>query len=206
MKINIETDDGKEASATEAVSSKAESSEPVTDAPYVNDNTGEADKSAETTVDAKETGLESKNKEYLDHLQRLQAEFENYKRRTNKEKSETIKYANGRLAERLLAVVDNLQRGLKLSAGNEAAAEIINGMRLVEKQLIDILSEFGVTAFDVLGERFDPNIHEPVYTVERGDVEADIVVEEMEKGYMIHEKLLRAAKVAVSRAPSPESA
>jgi len=205
MKINIETTDDKADKDKESASQTETKPVDKEDSPSA-DVQNDTQIPVDENTASRDSDLEAKNKEYLDHLQRLQAEFENYKRRTNKEKSETIKYANSRLAERLLAVVDNLQRGLKLSAGNEAAADIVNGMRLVERQLADILSEFGVTTFEVLGQKFDPNIHEPVYTVERDNVEADVVVEEIEKGYMIHDKLLRAAKVAVSRDPSPKEA
>ncbi|MFA6451648.1 MAG: nucleotide exchange factor GrpE, partial [bacterium] len=94
---------------------------------------------AEAKTDSDIDRLAKKNNEYLDHLQRLQAEFENYKKRTIKEKSDTIKYASGQLAEKLLPVVDNLQRGLKVSADNETAKEILNGIRMVERQLLETL-------------------------------------------------------------------
>ena len=102
----------------------------------------------------------------------------------------------------MLPVIDNLQRGIAYAADNAKDEEITNGMRLVLKQLEDLLSGFGVKPFDSLGEDFDPNIHEPLYRVERDDVEEDKIVEEIEKGYMIHDKVLRVAKVGVSRKPS----
>lgn len=146
--------------------------------------------------------LEALNKDYLEHLRRLQAEFENYKRRTAKEKAETIKFAAAEVAKRLLEVADNLQRGLNYAAGSAADKEILNGIRMVERQLLDLLSDYGVRPFDSLGKTFDPNRHDPVYTIERADVEENKVVEETEKGYTMHDKILRAAKVVVSRKPA----
>jgi molecular chaperone GrpE len=143
--------------------------------------------------------LVKQNNEYLDHLRRLQAEFENYKKRTKKEKADTIHYANGQMAEKLLAAVDNLQRGLKCSADTPAGEEILNGMRMVERQILEILADYGVKPFDTVGIVFDPNIHHPLYTVEKSDVDDNIIVEEIEKGYMLHDKLLRPAKVVVNR-------
>jgi molecular chaperone GrpE len=143
--------------------------------------------------------LESQNKEYLDHLQRLQAEFENYRRRTQKEKSETIKFGISQMAEKMLVVADNLRRGLSYAAENATDKKILSGISLIERQLLDTLAEFGVKPIDTLGEAFDPNLHDPVYTIERDDVEENKIVEEIEKGYSIHDKILRAAKVVVSR-------
>lgn len=147
-------------------------------------------------------GLEKLNKEYLEHLQRLQAEFENYKKRVNKEKSDTIRYATSQISEKLLSVVDNLKRGQKLSATAANVETVLEGMRMVEKQLLDILGEHGVKAFESLGEKFDPDRHEPVYAMETADHEVDKIIEEIEQGYMIHDKLLRAAKVVVAKEPA----
>ncbi len=145
--------------------------------------------------------LQGKNKEYLDHLQRMKAEFDNYKKRIAREKADSIRFANSLMSEKLLPVIDNLQRGLKHAADNSLNEQLLEGFVMVEKQLLDVLSEFGVTPFDSLDKPFDPEFHEPLYTIERDDIEENMVIEEIEKGYLIHDKILRASKVAVSRKP-----
>ncbi len=157
-------------------------------------------------LEEKDTALreaEKQKNEYIEHLQRMKAEFENFKKRTMKEKSDTICFANEKLLGRLLPVVDNLRRGCEAAAEHvkdERGKSILKGIEMVEKQLVELLDEFGAKPFDSLGEVFDSNIHEALYTVPRDDVEDNTVVEEIEKGYMLNEKLLRPAKVAVSRA------
>lgn len=137
--------------------------------------------------------------EYLDHLQRMKAEFENYKRRTVKEKADTIRYATERLVVNLLPVLDNLQRGMVYARENE---DILKGMQMVERSLLDLLAEYGVSPFECLNQPFDPASHEPLYTVEKGDVPENTVVEEVQKGYRMHDKVIRVAKVVVTRAPA----
>jgi molecular chaperone GrpE len=159
----------------------------------------QAEQDALAQAQEKIAELEKTRAEYLDMLQRMKAEFENYKRRTTKEKADALKYGHSRLAEKLLPVLDNLQRGLKFAAGGEADAKILEGMSLVERQMLDVLAEFNVVPFDSVGEFFDPNIHEALYTVDSPDAEDNRITEEVEKGFRIDEKLLRPAKVVVCR-------
>ena len=140
--------------------------------------------------------------EYLDMLQRMKAEFENFKKRSRKEKSDTIRYANEDLLRKILPIVDNLQRGLGFARSQGMDPDMLKGMELVEKQLLDMLADYGVTAFESLNARFDPNAHEPMTMIDRGDVEENTVVEELERGYMIHDRVLRVARVIVSRKPA----
>lgn len=146
---------------------------------------------------------EKKGSEYLEHLQRMKAEFENFRRRVEREKLDTAKYANEKLFHRIVPVFDNLRRGGEYAANNAKDEEIIKGIQLVEKQFGDTLAEFGVKPYECKGKPFDPNIHEPLYTVETADVDDNTVVDEVERGYMLHEKVLRVAKVAISRKPAP---
>lgn len=144
---------------------------------------------------------ERQRAEYLDHLQRLKAEFENYKKRTAREKQDTIRYANEQLLSRLLGVLDNLKRGAGYAAKNAQDEEILKGIQLVQRQVEDLAADFGVKPFECAGKPFDPNFHEPLYTVENPDIEPNTVVDEVETGYLYHEKVLRPAKVSVSRRP-----
>lgn len=158
----------------------------------------------EKMVAEKTSALEKTCSEYVDHLQRMKAEFENYKKRTERERFETTRYANEQFFRKLLPVMDNLKRGCEYAAQNAHDEEIFKGVKLVERQLADLVAEFGVKPFESVGKPFDPNYHEPLYTVENSEVEDNTIVTEMEPGYMIHERVLRAAKVAVSRKPAEE--
>lgn len=151
--------------------------------------------------------LKKQADEYLDMLRRVQADFENYKKRVKREKVETIAYANESMARKLLSVVDNLERGIDCArAGSGGADDLISGIELVVKQFTDILGEYNVHAFDSVGKPFDPTRHECLYVKPCDDVPDQTVVEEMEKGYTMHERVLRVAKVAVSRKPEPPPA
>ena len=142
--------------------------------------------------------------EYLDMLQRLKAEFENYKKRVTREKADTIKYGNGELLLKVLPIVDNLQRAVQASREGGMADDILKGVEMVEKQLVDLLADYGVEPFESLDQPFDPNRHEPMAVIERDDVEENTVIQELERGYMMHERVLRVARVMVSRAPQQQ--
>lgn len=140
--------------------------------------------------------------EYLDTLRRVQADFENYKKRVKKERSETIAYANEGIAKRLLGVVDNLERGISCAEGEGGSEEdLLAGIKLVRKQFLDVLAEYGVEPFESAGKPFDPTSQECLYVLERDDLPDETVVEELEKGFRMHERVLRVAKVSVSRKP-----
>jgi len=161
------------------------------------------DQQAEGT--AADTGaaapVSDKAAEYLDMLQRLKAEFDNFRRRTQREKADTVKYATEEILKKLLSVIDNLQRGIDFAKKSDFDAEVLKGIELVERQLLDLLAEFGTAPFESLDQPFDPNRHEPMYTIERDDVDENIVVQEALKGYLMHDKVLRTAQVVVSRKP-----
>jgi molecular chaperone GrpE len=137
--------------------------------------------------------------EYLDMLQRLKAEFENFRRRSRRETADTIRYANEKLLAKLLPILDNIQRGIEFSRKSGMSEDMLKGIIMVEKQLLGLLSEYGVAPFDSLGNRFDPNVHEPSHMLERDDVDDGTVLEEFQRGYMMHDKLLRVANVVISR-------
>ena len=128
-------------------------------------------------------------------LQRLQADFENYKRRTESEKAEFMIYSNSELIKKLLPLLDNFEIALK---NTEKKEEFIKGMELIFSQFIDILKEKKVERIKSVGERFDPTKHEALMASE-SDKESNIVIEEFQSGYMIGEKVLRPAKVKVSK-------
>ncbi|MCS7214745.1 MAG: nucleotide exchange factor GrpE [Thermodesulfovibrio sp.] len=159
------------------------------------------------------SAIEDKPRDIVENLQnelaeqkekylRLYAEFENYKRMIQKEKEELINYANEKLIKDLLPVIDNFELAIK-HAGSELNSEWLEGMkRGVEntlKEFLRILEKYGVKQIETVGQVFNPEFHHAVSTVEKEDVEDNIIVEELRKGYLYKNKLLREPLVAVSK-------
>ena len=140
------------------------------------------------------------SKEYLGRLERLQADFENYKKRQEKKQKEFIEFANEGLINNLLSVVDNLERALDSTENDKNAKAIKEGIKNTLKEFYNILKKEGVMPMKSVGHRFDPYRHEAVMKTETDKHSEDIVTEEFQKGYYIKSKVLRPAivKVAVS--------
>jgi molecular chaperone GrpE len=139
--------------------------------------------------------------ENYDRLLRVSAEFDNYKKRSSREMQEVVKYANERMAKELLGVVDNLERAIAsaLQAGGTDRA-LIQGVELTLNETLKILERHHVTAIQAMGQPFDPNFHQAMLQMESADQPPNTVVQELQRGYRIHERLLRPALVAVSKA------
>ena len=143
-----------------------------------------------------------KTEEYLANWQRAQADFINYKRRTEQERQDFNRFANANLILSLLPVLDDLDRALSsTSPAKSARHSWIEGVRLVDRKFRSILEAQGLTPIKALGEPFDPNFHE---AVRQDKGKEGIVVEELQKGYMIHDRLLRPAKVVVGNGEDDE--
>lgn len=140
---------------------------------------------------------EAQVEELLGRLQRLQADFENFRKRTQKEKEELTRTANASLMENLLPVIDNFARALQAKVGEEEAFR--KGIEMIFRQLEKVLGDAGLEPIDSLGRLFDPNIHQAVFMVEDDTCEENTVVEELQKGYVLGGKVLRPAMVKVSR-------
>lgn len=140
------------------------------------------------------------SKEYLGRLERLQADFENYKKRQEKKQKEFIEFANEELINNLLSVIDNLERALDSSENKKNTKAIKEGIKNTLKGFCNILKKEGVTPMKSVGHRFDPYRHEAVMKTETDKHSEDMVTEEFQKGYYIKSKVLRPAmvKVAVS--------
>lgn len=134
----------------------------------------------------------------VDRLLRLRAEFDNYRKRAERERGETIQWASAELMRELLNVLDSFDLAMRTAAEGTSAAEILRGLDLVYKQLTDTLGRFGLKAIEAKGQPFDPNLHQAVSTVPTNDVPENTVVEEMRRGYTLNGKLLRPAMVSVS--------
>jgi molecular chaperone GrpE len=152
--------------------------------------------------------LEEKEEELktlYDKLLRTQAEFENYKKRMAKEKSDLIKYANEEMVKEILHTVDNLERATQHAKESNQSENITEGVDIILKQLLKSLERFGVSGFSSAGEKFDPNKHEAVIQMESAEHEPNTIIAESQKGYFLHERLLRPALVTVAKAPQVET-
>jgi molecular chaperone GrpE len=127
-----------------------------------------------------------------DRLLRKQAEFDNYRKRIERERSEFVQFASAELMKELLNVLDSFDRALQNTGGD------IGGFELIYKQLQDTMGRFGLKTIETKGQKFDPNIHQAVATQPSDEVEENTVVEEVRRGYTLHGRLLRPAMVTVS--------
>lgn len=150
-------------------------------------------------------------KSMQERLLRVSADFENYKKRQAREKDEAVKYANERLLKDLLPVLDNADRALDAVKKSEAAGEsdamksLVDGVEMVFKQLTDTFGRFGVEGFTALGKPFNPAHHEAVAQREDNTVPTGTVIEEYQRGYLLHGRLVRPSMVVVSAGgPSPD--
>jgi molecular chaperone GrpE len=147
--------------------------------------------------------VESERDELLDRVVRRQADFDNYRKRMERERGETYNRVVAEVVGKLLPVVDNLRRALdaesSLQAGeSEEFRHFLNGVELISRQLNGVLEDLGVETVASVGQPFDPHIHEAVATEQTGDYEPDTVTQEIARGYRLGEKLLRPAIVKVA--------
>ena len=142
--------------------------------------------------------LKGERDQLLDRLARLQAEFENARKRAERERAEYRDYAAGSVVEQFLPVLDNFELALKAKG---TAEQLRSGVELIVKQMEEVLRQMQVTAVPTVGEQFDPRHHEALGSVEREDLPDQHVAEEIRRGYKIREKLLRPAMVRVVSNP-----
>ena len=143
------------------------------------------------------------NEKYL----RTYADFENYRKRMQRDLADFRRYANEQIATDLLTVADHLGLAIQHAAeSGEANQGLLTGVQLVYKQLRDVLEKHGIQPFKAAGEPFDPAKHDAMMQVESADVPANTVVQVFQEGYLYHDKVLRHAKVGVSKRPCTEEA
>jgi molecular chaperone GrpE len=148
-------------------------------------------------LEAKE--LEAKHN--YDRWLRQTAELDNFKKRTARERDEAIRLANEALIKDLLPVVDNLERAVAHSSGGGNGKPLVEGVEMVLRQFLDVLTKHGAVQMLAVGQPFDPAKHEAMTQVESDDHEPNSVVEEHQKGYLFRDRLLRPALVSVAKAP-----
>ena len=136
--------------------------------------------------------------ELTDKLKRQLAEFENFRNRTDKEKSQMYAVGAKDVIEKILPVIDNFERGLKSSPEDQKGGPVASGMEMIYKQLITVLSDLGVTPIEAVGQEFDPNLHNAVMHAEDEGLGENIVAEEFQKGYKYKDTVLRHSMVKVA--------
>ncbi|NJK90605.1 MAG: nucleotide exchange factor GrpE [Blastochloris sp.] len=135
-------------------------------------------------------------------LLRLQADFDNYRKRISKEKEDAIRYANEALLEQLLPVIDNFELGLLAAETATDAKAITQGMSMVKSQISRFLEDCGVREINATGQLFDPNLHEAVSQEVHADLPEGSILSQRRKGYKLRDRLLRPAIVVVAQAPT----
>jgi molecular chaperone GrpE len=158
------------------------------------DEESEAEIPATPAPGANERRLESELAVERERYLRLRADFDNFRKRAERERGEIERYALAEPARELLPVVDNLERALAAQGSSE---DLRRGVEMILRQLEELLRRFGLTPVAALGERFDPSVHEAVMREESGEVSLPTVVAELQRGYRLNDRLLRPAMVKV---------
>ena len=143
--------------------------------------------------------LKKQLEEEKDRCLRLNAEFENQRKRLQKEKEEFVKYANEKLIIEFIDIMESLERGLENAKGSNNKDKLIQGLELIYKQLKNILEKNGLVPIKALGEKFDPYKHEAMMQTPSQDDEEDMILEEFARGYMLNNMVIRYSKVRVSK-------
>ena len=213
VKIDIESPEQFEEDVSKILNEEEAAAEEKTEeAAEKNEEEKEAGE-AENQEDAKDGAEEKENKKHSgkkkktdprdekiadleDRVKRQMAEFENFRKRTDKEKSQMFDMGVKNVVEKILPVIDNFERGLE-NVPEGADEAFVNGMRMIYKQMSDELDKIGVKPIEAVGQPFDPNIHNAVMQVESEEYESGTVAQELQKGYMYHDTLVRPSMVGV---------
>lgn len=162
-----------------------------------------ADKDAATAVLEDLETLRTRAQErdqFLSLLQRTQADFENYQKRNQRERDQERKYMHRALALDLLPVIDNLERASAAAKQAGESGPLVQGVNMVLEQFVGMLRRHGITRIEAEGQAFDPNLHQAMMKQPASDRPPNTVTQVLENGYMIHDRVLRPARVAVSAA------
>ncbi len=149
----------------------------------------------------KDEELHALNDKYL----RLAAEFDNYKRRVQRDQQDTIRFANEKLFKDLLPTLDNLERALQSGHEQNRIEGLLEGVDLTYKHFLDTLQKMGIKQVSSVGEVFDPAKHQAVGQVESTTIPENVIVDEYQKGYFVHDRILRPAMVTVAKTKEPDN-
>ena len=165
----------------------------------------EADSTEEENVESEEERLQEEVRTLKEDKIRVLAEMENLRKRFDREKIDSIKYGSVNFARDILSPGDNLERALSAINQEEdhpqSIKNLIEGLKMVQKEFSSALEKNGISKINSMNEKFDPNLHQAMMEVERDDLDEGIVVQEIQTGYMMHDRLLRPAMVGVSKKP-----
>lgn len=148
--------------------------------------------------------LQAKVERLQDSLLRAKADFQNMQRRSNNERADAIRYANAELLKSLLGVVDDFERSLAAAKSSDNLKAVVDGVGLVHENLLSVLRAQGVATIEALHKPFDPGVHEALMQQPSADHPPGTIVEEIAKGYRLGDRVLRPAKVVVSKAVEPD--
>jgi molecular chaperone GrpE len=151
------------------------------------------------TVSAERDQLAAEKAELYDRLLRRQAEFENFRRRAERDRSEFLQYAGMEIVREIVPILDDFERALRVETADQ---EYKKGIELIHQRLLDALKRLGLEPMEAVGKPFDPNLHQAVDRVQTDDVEDNIVLDEFQRGYNFKGRLLRPAMVRVAVQPS----
>lgn len=198
--------DGSQADNSKADNSLADNSQDVEFEPDETDDgeDGETEEAGgkkffkkKPKADKKQEAMKQKVEELEDRVKRQMAEFENFRKRTDKEKTAMFEIGAKSVIEKILPVVDNFERGLASISEEEKGNGFADGMQMIYKQLMTELENLGVKPIEAIGQEFNPDYHNAVMQVESEEYESGIVAQELQKGYMYRESVVRHSMVAV---------
>jgi len=152
-----------------------------------------------------EQNLQQQIQDLQDKNLRLQAELDNFRKRTLKETEQMRKYQALNLLRDLLPVVDNLHRAVAAAESSEQISDLVTGVQMVSNQLLDVLGRYHAKPINAVGQPFDPNLHEAIQQLPDPNIPANAVSQEIEQGYLLHDRVIRPSKVIVSSGPSATS-
>jgi molecular chaperone GrpE len=164
------------------------------------DPTGIEEPDTVKSLMAKLETVTKESQENYDRLLRVSAEFENYKKRSVRELSDVQKYANQSLVRDLLPIIDNLDLALKSATESDSNTDgcLLDGVELTRKEIIKVFEKNNIEQIEAIGKPFDPNFHEAVMREESDEYAENTVINEMQKGYLMHDRLIRPAMVVVA--------
>ncbi|MGI6094931.1 MAG: nucleotide exchange factor GrpE [Lachnospiraceae bacterium] len=200
---NKKPEDVTEETCEEVTEEAAEETEEIEEE-ELQDTVEETEETEEDTKEKKGFFKKKKDKkdemieELTDRVKRQMAEFENYRKRTEKEKTTMYEYGAKDVVEKILPVVDNFERGLAGVSEEERNDPFVEGMDKIYKQMLTVLEDMGVKPIEAVGQEFDPNFHNAVMHVEDEEAGENIIVEEFQKGYMYKESVVRHSMVKVA--------
>lgn len=175
-----------------------EHQEEVTNEEQTEEHNEEVNESQDSLLQDQIKQLETEKEEFKNKYLRTQADFDNFRRRTQKERENDLKYKSQELVSEILPVLDNFNRALQTEVNDEGTQSFVDGVKMVYNQLHQALEKAGVEEIKAENEQFDPNLHQAVMQVKEEGYESNQIVEVLQKGYKLKERVIRPAMVKVN--------